>query len=292
MVPALQAALEALLAELAADAEAEDGAGAGPWSGAAYAMQLTLALLRALVTGAGAAAAAPLPPPSVGRRGRPPAPRPPPASPFDLALVVRCAQAAPDAGARNAALALVEPLAAADPRGALAHALGVLGALGAGPALDAHSEAVAAAALGAVGRAWAAAGGPLAGLADAAAEAVLAMPARRRLPLLAALLRALPPSEGLAALVAALLKLQAGAEAGADGPPELADALARQVRGFWVSPFWGCCLGACGAGALEAGRRGRHPLHVRLTRKRGDEPFIRALTGSPDGGAPPPPAST
>jgi hypothetical protein len=230
--------MDQLLAAAGADAAADGGAAGGGdlLTAAAYAMQLTLTLLQTLAT-RHAGGAAP-PPPSAAKAGKKAAPRPPPAAAaaaapselFDLGLAVRCAQRAPDPAVRSAALGLVATLAAAAPQAALAHVLDVVAAVGDSAAAlsDAHSSLVGAQALGAVARAWVSGGGPLDGLVAAVVAAAPEVPAQRRLPVVGALVAALPEVQGLAAVLAELVeRLAEGAVGRAQEASEWAAELGR-----------------------------------------------------------------
>ena len=130
--------------------------------------------------------------------------------PFDISVAVKCAQAAPDAAVRSAALGLVGTLAAAMPQAALDHVLAVVSVVGdaSSELLDAHSSAVAAQTLGAVASAWVSSGGDEKQLVNAVVGAAAGAPAPRRLPLLHALVTALPGVSGMCMVVLGLLQWQ------------------------------------------------------------------------------------
>ena len=243
LVPQLQNALEELLDSIAHHAAAAareqtelnngvgDGASghghddaailddesdsSGMQAAQAYAMQLTLALLHTLarhhVQPAAAVPAGVVLEPTTGTapKGRK---KGGPANnknghPFDIAVPVRCAQAAPDAAVRSAALSLVGTLATAMPLAALEHVLTVISVVGdaSSELVDAHSSAVAAQCLGAVASAWISSGGDPQELVDAVVSSAVAAPAPRRLPLLRALVAALPEVSGLCMVLIGLL---------------------------------------------------------------------------------------
>ena len=158
--------------------------------------------------------------------------------PFDISVAVKCAQAAPDAAVRSAALGLVGTLAAAMPQAALDHVLAVVSVVGdaSSELLDAHSSAVAAQTLGAVASAWVSSGGDEKQLVNAVVGAAAGAPAPRRLPLLHALVAALPGVSGMCMVVLGLLQWQLAVVEGEGTETEehsglsLAKALLQQVR--------------------------------------------------------------
>lgn len=248
LVPALQAALAATLDPAAAGvgspgAEAEGGLADGRLMAASYIMQLALAALLAIVR-RGPAAAQPQPAAKKGGK-QAQQQQQQPLHGFDFELAVRAAQAAPDGAVRNAALSLVGALATAAPHAALSHVLDVVAVVGESSATqnDAHSSQVAAQALAAVVPAWVAGGNTLEQLVARVVEAAPRVPAHRRLPVLAALVSALPDVEGLSVVLALLLehmaaaRKQQGSAAAAGEEDEgawagtVASGLLQQVRG-------------------------------------------------------------
>lgn len=265
MVPQLQITLDEVLQAVAAThgtasesegqdiaEEADDEDLSATHAAQAYAMQLLLALLHnlarrhvhAVSAEQAMAAAAPTATPAKGGRKTTTAAASKKGAiaaaghPFDIAVAVRCAQAAPDAAVRSAALGLVGILAGAMPQAALDHVLAVVSVVGdaSSELLDAHSSAVVAQSLGAVASAWVSSGGDQKELVEAVVGAASGAPAPRRLPLLRALVAALPEVSGLCMVVLGLLQWQLagfadGGEKGKEEHPglSLAKALLQQV---------------------------------------------------------------
>lgn len=179
----------------------------------AYAMQLTLALLHTLarhhVDPAAAVSAGLLEPTgAAASKGKKKARASSTSdTPFNIEIAVRCAQNAPDAAVRSAALSLVGTLAAAMPQAALGHVLTVVSVVGdaSSELIDAHSSTVAAQCLGAVVTAWMSSGGDAQELVNAVIGSAAAAPAPRRLPLLSALAAGLPEISGMSMVLLALL---------------------------------------------------------------------------------------
>ena len=254
LVPALQAALAATLDSGASGvgspgAEAEGSLAGGRLMAVSYVMQLALAALLAIVR---RGPAAPPAQPATAKKGGKHAQQQQqqPLHAFDFELAVRAAQAAPDGAVRNAALSLVGALATAAPHAALSHVLDVVAVVGESSATqnDAHSSQVAAQALAAVVPAWVAGGNALEQLVAKVVAAAPRVPAHRRLPVLSALVSALPGVEGLSVVLALLLEHMAAARkqqgsAAASKEDEgawagaVASGLLQQVRG---RPSRGC----------------------------------------------------
>ncbi|KAF8067371.1 hypothetical protein HT031_002419 [Scenedesmus sp. PABB004] len=196
----------------AADAEGEPAAGAGAASASAagYAAQLALLVLDALAQEAQAAGA----PPGV-----------------DAGLVLLAASAAPDGAVRNAALQLLAVLARSAPERVLEYVLQALAVIQHSAAFqaDAHSQAVAAAALAALVPAWLAGGRRSEELWAALIDALPGLPGPRRLRLLEALQGALPQEAGLPVGLLIMMRRVVAAAAAPAAPA--AEAAARSPAG-------------------------------------------------------------
>ncbi|KAF6260626.1 hypothetical protein COO60DRAFT_1700230 [Scenedesmus sp. NREL 46B-D3] len=121
------------------------------------------------------------------------------AAAIDASLVLSCASAAPDGAVRNAALLLLAVLSQQSPEDVLGHVLQALAVIQHSAAFqeDAHSQAVASAALTSLVPAWLAAGRDPGQLWGSLLGALPGLPAPRRLRLLEALRKALPEDAGL-----------------------------------------------------------------------------------------------
>jgi len=243
LVPCLETTAQTLLEKCIAVQTQEEGDDTSPeaigvQAAQAYGMQLALARLLALAQQHSRAAApvAPSPAPKSAKKSaaHKKAAHVAHASPFDLAIAVRCTQLAPDASVRSVALQLVSTLAAAQPEAALAHVLDIVAVVGDSSVelIDAHSNAVAAQALVAVASAWTQGGSPLDDLVNAVTSAVAGAPPTRRLPLLSALASALPEA-GLCMIVLLLLErrlaAQGDAAEGVAWALDVASSLLQQV---------------------------------------------------------------
>lgn len=104
------------------------------------------------------------------------------------------------------------------------------------------SPQVASQALQAILPAWTAAGKSLGQLAEAVVGALPRVSPHRRLPLLGALVGALPPVEGLCSVLALLLDTAVAQQAAAGSDEQMAEADVAEAAGAEVAPAWAADL--------------------------------------------------
>lgn len=133
--------------------------------------------------------------------------------PFELDVILKCAQESPSGAVLNAALNLIESLALSAPHAVLSHVLEIISVLGSSSAasraaMDAYSNSIASRCLTSVARAWSSASQPLENLIEFTLKSAVDAPVPYRSSLVRSLADALPNVSGLSLLIYSLLKLR------------------------------------------------------------------------------------